>query len=137
MRVPVTPHPLKHLVLPLFCFFSHSNSCTAVSHWFNKHYLSAGDKGDVHLITGLERSPGRGNGHPLHYSFLENPMDRGAWRPVVHGVTKSWTWLSNWVCMHTHVLYHMYFFQNIEPTLHTWDKSQMLVVYNFFIYCWI
>ena len=56
---------------------------------------------------------------------------------VDHGVTKSWTWLSNWVCMHTHVIDHMYFFLNIEPTLHTWDKSQMLVVYNFFIYCWI
>ena len=81
MRVPVTPHPHKHLVLPLFCFFSHSDSCTAVSHWFNKRYLSAGDKGDVLSITGLGRSPGRGNGHPLLYSCMENPMDRGAWRP--------------------------------------------------------
>ena len=38
---------------------------------------------------------GEGNGNPLQCSCLENPMDRGAWRATVHGVTKSWTWLSN------------------------------------------
>ena len=40
-------------------------------------------------------SPGEGNGNPLQYSCLENPMDRGAWKATVHGVTKSWTRLSN------------------------------------------
>ena len=35
-------------------------------------------------------SPGEGNGDPLQYSCLENPMDRGAWRATVHGVAKSW-----------------------------------------------
>ena len=40
-------------------------------------------------------------GNPLHYSCLENPMDRGAWHATVHGVAKSWAWLSNWVYMHT------------------------------------
>ena len=43
------------------------------------------------LIPGLGRSPGEGNGNPLQYSWLENPMDRGAWQATVHGVTKSWT----------------------------------------------
>ena len=38
----------------------------------------AGDKGDTDLILGLGRSPGGGNGSPLQYSGLENPMDRGA-----------------------------------------------------------
>ena len=38
---------------------------------------------------------GEGNGNPLQYSCLENPMDGGAWKATVHGVTKSWTWLSN------------------------------------------
>ena len=42
-------------------------------------------------IPGLGRSPGEGNGYPLQYSCLENPMDRGSWRAVVHGVTRSWT----------------------------------------------
>ena len=41
------------------------------------------------------RSLGKGNGNPLQYSCLENPMDRGAWWATVHGVTKSWTRLSN------------------------------------------
>ena len=40
-------------------------------------------------ILGLERSPGEGNGNPLQYSCLENPMDKGAWWAAVHGVTKS------------------------------------------------
>ena len=47
------------------------------------------------LIPGLGRSPGRGHGNPLQYSYLENPMDRGAWQAIVHGVTKSWTQLSD------------------------------------------
>ena len=38
---------------------------------------------------------GEGNGNPLQYSYLENPMDRGAWRAAVYGVTKSRTWLSD------------------------------------------
>ena len=46
---------------------------------------SAGDPGS---IPGLERSPGEGNGSPLQYSCLENPMDRGAWKATVHGVTR-------------------------------------------------
>ena len=46
------------------------------------------DVGDVGLISGLGRSPGGGHGNPLQYSCLENPMDRGAWRAAVHGVTK-------------------------------------------------
>ena len=57
---------------------------------------NAGDIGDVSLIPGSGRSPGRGNGNPLQYSCLENPMDRGAWQATVHGVTKGWTWLSDW-----------------------------------------
>ena len=46
-------------------------------------------KGDLGSILGLERSPGEGNGNPLQYSCLENPMDREAWRATVHRVTKS------------------------------------------------
>ena len=44
-------------------------------------------------ISGLVKSPGEGNGNPLQYSFLENPMDRGAWWVTVHRVAKSQTWL--------------------------------------------
>jgi len=52
---------------------------------------SAGDIRDAGSIPGLGRSPGGGHGNPLQYSCLQNPMDRGAWRATVHGVTKSWT----------------------------------------------
>ena len=47
--------------------------------------------GDVGLIPELGRSPGEGNGNPLQYSCLGIPMDSGAWRATVHGVTQSWT----------------------------------------------
>ena len=42
------------------------------------------------LISGSGRYPGEGNGNPLQYSFLENPMDRGAWQATVHGVTTEY-----------------------------------------------
>ena len=47
------------------------------------------DSGNLGLIPELGRSPGEGNDNPLQYSCLENPMDRGAWRAIVHGVTKE------------------------------------------------
>ena len=50
---------------------------------------NCGNTGDPGLIPGLGRSLGVGNGNPLQYSCLEKPMDRGAWRPTVHGVTKE------------------------------------------------
>ena len=54
---------------------------------------SASNVGDPGWIPGSGRSPGEGNGNPLQYSCLENPMDRGAWQATVHGVAKSQTWL--------------------------------------------
>ena len=43
------------------------------------------------LISGLGRSPGDGHGNPLLYSYLENPMDRGVLKAVIHRVAESWT----------------------------------------------
>ena len=51
----------------------------------------AGDAGDMGSIPVLGRSPGLRNGNPLQDSYLENPMDRGAWRATGNGVAKSWT----------------------------------------------
>ena len=56
-------------------------------------WSQAQDAGGASLDQG--RSPGEGNGHPLQYSCLENPLDRGAWQVTVHGVTKNQTRLSN------------------------------------------
>ena len=56
---------------------------------------SACNAEDLGSIPGLGRSSGEGNGNPLQYSCLGNPMDRGAWWVTVHGATKSQTRLSN------------------------------------------
>ena len=56
---------------------------------------NVGDTRDAGSIPGLGRSPGAGNGDPLQYSCLENPMDREAWRATVHGVAKSRTQVSD------------------------------------------
>ena len=52
---------------------------------------SAGDGGDRGSVFVLGRSPGEGNGSTLHYSCLENSMDRGAWQARIHEVAKSQT----------------------------------------------
>ena len=52
---------------------------------------SAGDIRDMGSIPGSGRSPGGGHSNPLQYSCQENPMERGAWRATLHGVTQSWT----------------------------------------------
>ena len=63
---------------------------------------NAGDQGS---FPGLGRSPGEGNGTPLQYSYLENPMDGGAWWATVHEVAKSWTQLSDFtLTFHFHAL---------------------------------
>ena len=56
---------------------------------------SAGNVRDASSILGLGRCLGGGHGHPLQYSYLENPMDRRAWQATVHGVIKSRTRLSD------------------------------------------
>ena len=57
---------------------------------------SACNAGDPDPIPGWRRSAGEGNGNPLQYSCLEIPVDRGeVWRAIIHGVTKSLTWLSD------------------------------------------
>ena len=53
------------------------------------HKESACSEGDPGSIPGLGRSPGEGNGNPLHYSCLENSMNRGAWWATVHEVAKG------------------------------------------------
>ena len=61
--------------------------------------------GDPGLIPGSGRCSGEGNGNPLQYSCLENSMDGGVWRATVHGVTKSWTRLSDFtLTFHFHAL---------------------------------
>ena len=71
--------------------------------------------GDLGSIPGLGRVPGEGNGNPLQYSCLENPMDREAWWATLHRVTKSQTRLTNtftfhmYVCVMIHIYVYIWF----------------------------
>ena len=69
----------------------HSNEISQVAPVLKNLTANAGDVRGTSSIPGLGRSPGERNGNPFQYSYLKNPMDRGAWRATAHGVTKSWT----------------------------------------------
>ena len=85
---------------------------------------SAGSAGSLGLIPGLGRSPAGGNGYPFQYSCLENSMNRGTWRTIVHEAAKSWTWLST----HKHIWKPTY--QKIL------QKHVILIVFNAFLSLW-
>ena len=76
--------------------------------------MSSCNAGDLSLISGSGRSPGEGNGSPFQYFCLENPRDRGAWWATSHGVTKSWTRLSD--------------FHSLVPKTGTKIKRLLLVI---------
>ena len=58
---------------------------------------STWDAGDLGLVPVLGRSPGEGNGNPIQYSCLENPMNGEAWQATVHGVKKSHSDMTEWL----------------------------------------
>ena len=67
--------------------FTEHPLCTGLPRWLSGKE-SAGQAGDMGSIPGSARSPGVGNGNPLQYSCLENPMNRGAWQATVHGLQR-------------------------------------------------
>ena len=69
--------------------------------WWLSDKESACNTGDVGLVPGLGRSPGKGNGNLLHYSCLENSMDRGGWQATVYGITKE-SDMTELLSTHTH-----------------------------------
>ena len=78
---------------------------------------NAGDTGDAGSISGLGKSPGKGNGNPFQYSCLENSMDRRAWRATVHGVAKGWTQLSKRT--HTQLYTNYFLFTKLRKLITT------------------
>ena len=81
----------------------HSHNFSPVAQWKKKSACDSEAKGS---IPSSERSPRGGHGYPLHYSWLENPMDRGTWQATVPRVTKSWKQLK-WLGMHAHGFCHI------------------------------
>ena len=91
---------------------------------------SAYNVGDPGSIPGSGRSLGKGNGNPLQYSFLENPMDGGIWQATVHGVTESDT--TEQLHFHFHI-YIIYTFHILFMHLSVdgfWDCFYMLAIMN-------
>ena len=69
-----------------------------------KNLPASADVRDMGLIPGLGKSPGIGNGNPLQYSCLEDPMDRGIWQATVHRVAQSQIQLKQLSITHIHIL---------------------------------
>ena len=68
-------------------YFSHFNHNRLLGGSVVKNPLA--NAGDSSSIPGSGRSPGEGNGNPIQYSCLGNPMDKGTWQAIVHGVAKE------------------------------------------------
>ena len=101
------------------------------AHCGSEGKASAGNVGDLGSNLGSGRSPGEGNGNPVQYSCLKNPMDRGVWWATVHGVAKSQTRLSDFTFtffqhFHQLTLHPAFMFQKglsveVEPL---WKKAE-------------
>ena len=88
----------------LLCLVSPTLFCGYGSVGFISYMWECSEKW-IYRIWHILDLLGEGNGTPLQYSCLENPMDRGAWWAAVHGVAKSWTWLSDFTfTFHFHAL---------------------------------
>ena len=95
---------------------------------------NAGDVGDKGWIPGSGRFPGGGNGNPLQYSCLENPMDREAWQATIHGITKVG---HDWprACLCTHVSMHTHTHTQLLKTIKTFVLSTLWTVCTWISVC--
>ena len=95
---------------------------------------NARDSGDMGFPPGLERILGGGNGNPLQYSCLENPMDRGAWRATGHWVTESDT--TEQLSIFDNLSQTM-----VSPSIVTWPNASALQTHYHFpntqFYCFL
>ena len=110
-RLNQFPHPLNLTGL-VICFdpWNSERACCVTSKPRSQETLglSRGSvvKNPLASARAMGSTPGEGNGNPLQYSCMKNPMDRGTWWATVHGITKSQTWLTDWAHTHTHTYTH-------------------------------
>ena len=97
IKKPSTPTPKRKILPSCQQHLPRLRNYDTKCHWRLPRSLS-GKASICQCRSGFGRSPREGNGNPLQYSCLGNPMDRGAWRATVRGFAKSQTWLS----LHTH-----------------------------------
>ena len=97
--IPSTTIPSTAIAIAAYYY------CIWLSRWLSGKESTC-HAGDAGAVPGLGRSPGEGNGNPLQYSCLGNPMDRGGWWATVQEVTKSRTGLSTRTHMHTQASYY-------------------------------
>ena len=88
---------------------------------------NAGDTRDAGLTPGLKRSAGGGHGNPLQHSFLDNPMDRGAWCATVCGVAKSQSRLKR-----LSTAQHIYIFLFFQ--MHTYTHTVVHFIFSFLLF---
>ena len=84
---------------------------------------SACNSGETGSISGFGRSAEGGNGNPLQYSCLENPMDRGAWWATIRGVTRNWTQLGTHICMYMY-LHCTCVPTHLHVTIYSWPLNK-------------
>ena len=85
---------------------------------------SARNAGDQSSIPGSGRFPGEGNGNPLQYCCLENPLDGGAWWATVHRVANSWTQFSDFTSLHTFLQNDQIILCHYEVCLVEWTGKE-------------
>ena len=137
MKLSFLPHILgTHFLKVFFCFFFFSTAALPGALVIKNLPADAGDIRDAGSSPGLERSPGGGHGNPLWYPCLEHPTDMRAWWAIVHGVTKSQTWLK-WLSTHRH-FYHTKFqirkfvFRNLTQKTSSFPiKSDLSKLFSF------
>ena len=79
---------MDYVGMSIYCTCIHKGRTSQVAQWFKKK-KSSSQPGDSGSIPGSRRSLGEGNGNPLQYFCLRNPMDRGGWRATVHAFAKE------------------------------------------------
>ena len=112
-----------HICLCAYIYvFIYTQICICILSCSSDGKESSCNAGDLGSIPRSGRSSGEGNGNPLQYSCLENPMDRGTWQATVHGVAKSQTRLSD---CHYYIYTHIYLYIHIYIRyiyIHTYFK---------------